>query len=93
MLVEERGPLNIFGRLRQLKLLSNGGKLDKPKKVFDCIYCASVWVGAGMVLLWAYVPVLVWVFAASAGACLITEVKELVEGKARTYYYTDGEGW
>jgi hypothetical protein len=93
MLVEEHGPFAIFARLRQLKFLSNGGRPDADKKVLDCIYCASVWAAAGVIVLWAYAPLLVWVLAISASTCLVTEVKELIESVASQYYCADGEGW
>lgn len=43
MLVREDGPWGVFARLRAATTF--GGLLD-------CVYCASVWTAAGMLLLW-----------------------------------------
>lgn len=43
MLAREDGPWGVFARLRAATTF--GGLLD-------CVYCASVWTAAGMLLLW-----------------------------------------
>lgn len=44
---------------------------DRVTNVFCCIKCLSVWVAPVILLLWLYVPVVVWALAASAGAILV----------------------
>lgn len=44
MLVTETGPLEVFTKLRALKM---GG-------LFDCIYCTSIWIGFLVMLLWLW---------------------------------------
>lgn len=41
-LTAEKGPLDVFVKLRSLKM---GG-------LFDCIYCTSIWVGFIAIWLW-----------------------------------------
>lgn len=43
MATRENGPWRVFARLRTLTTI--GGLLE-------CVYCASVWTAAGMLLLW-----------------------------------------
>lgn len=78
MLVHEHGPFGAFDKLRQKKMLS---------EILSCFYCASVWVGV-VVALAATTPTVHFVLNAlviSAGACIVTETKELIEGLALLY--------
>jgi hypothetical protein len=63
MLVEESGPWHIFTRLRK----ATGITHDVDEKIvtvpdkflaglLSCVWCCSVWVGAGWAILWLYFP-------------------------------------
>lgn len=62
MLVSETGPAGVFTRTRTLP---HGG-------VFNCIYCCSVWVGIGALILWHYdYMVVLYPFAISGAAMML----------------------
>jgi hypothetical protein len=66
MLVNEAGPFQVFARFRALTKL--GG-------ILDCLYCCSVWVAAGLVLV--VVPItlaefVLWTLAVSGGAVIVS---------------------
>lgn len=44
--------------------------------LFSCFWCLSVWCAGLAIILYVYFPILVWVFAVSAGAILIREIEE-----------------
>jgi hypothetical protein len=69
MLTHEAGPFNVFQRLRE-RIPENGhGRLGD---LLSCIWCMSVWVGAGCVVIWyAGLLVVLYPFAASAGALML----------------------
>lgn len=72
-LVNEKGPLGIFEKLRSLAGIEQWQVDDKPEvykavpdtflaQVLDCVWCCSVWIGIGWVSLYLYSPaVAVWV--------------------------------
>jgi hypothetical protein len=61
-LTAEDGPMNIFIKLRSLKL---GG-------LFDCIYCTSIWVGFIAIWLWlGHFEALLYPFALSGLAMML----------------------
>ena len=81
LLVNEGGPWDVFADIRYL----SGVRYDQYSipygdgflaKLFSCVWCISVWVGAGVTLLYFLFPtVMLWLylpFALSAGA-IITE--------------------
>ena len=62
LIAKEDGPYHLLTRFRARFDL--GG-------LTDCMYCLSLWVGAGLVgLLWVWPPG-VWLLAASGGAMLM----------------------
>ncbi len=85
MVQYERGPLAVFTRVRRLAAVhhgEDGEPLAWPDtemgRLARCLWCGSVWVGAGLVGLYLYAPavaiVLALPFALSAAAIVIQEV-------------------
>jgi hypothetical protein len=72
LLVHEEGPFRIFERLRRRVGLMNDVEIPDGflPGVLSCVWCASLWVGAGWALVWLLVPdVVQWLslpFALSA---------------------------
>lgn len=62
LLVQEAGPANVFGRLRDNT--PHGGALD-------CLWCASVWVALLVLILNRVAPWLVDALAISAAAIAV----------------------
>ena len=86
LLAEEAGPYDVLGRLRHLV----GVRYDDVGNVYGsnelargliCVWCNSVWIGAGWALAWFLVPdIAFWLavpLALSGGAVLIDRLKEI----------------
>lgn len=82
LLVRERGPFNLFAKIRELTGIRHdeeGVPYLYPENVFaqvlECVWCTSLWVAFGWVVLWLLFPYPVFViataFAISAGAILL----------------------
>lgn len=64
MLVREAGPFSVFRRLRELSGITHdadGAVLTVPADrffagLFSCVWCASVWIGAGWTIFWFFLP-------------------------------------
>lgn len=73
LLVNEKGPLDIFERLRTLAGIEHTQVGDSPEyykavsdtffaQVLDCVWCCSVWVGIGWSILYYFSPtVSMWI--------------------------------
>jgi hypothetical protein len=83
----ERGPLAVFARIRHLAAVhhdADGEPLSWPDtelgRLVCCLWCGSVWVGAGLVGLYLYAPnvaiILSLPLALSAAAIVIQEVTD-----------------
>lgn len=86
LLAYERGPLDVFVRLRTLVGITAGD--DGTPLAWDdknllqgllvCVWCNSIWLGALWAALWALWPVGAWLLALplalSAGAILVEKV-------------------
>lgn len=79
MFVKEDGPGLIFRKVRALAGIGHDmeGKVFMVPDTFlagllSCVWCASVWVGAGWVILWFFIPsqavLVASIFAVSAVA-------------------------
>lgn len=82
MLVYEEGPFDIFLKIRSLFGITHheDGSVEKIPdntlaKLFTCIWCMTIWMGALVYLLWLVAPVLVWILGLSTGAIIIERVK------------------
>ena len=63
LIAQEDGPFALLRKFRDRAKL--GG-------LFDCIYCVSLYVGAGVYALWLYAPIeIVYVFAISGLAMIL----------------------
>jgi len=82
MLVHERGPFQMFFRLRVrvgIGMDNDGEPVMIPDRFFaellSCVFCSSIWIAAGWVLFWIFLPVfslkIATVFALSALAIVI----------------------
>lgn len=87
LLVREQGPFFIFQRLRGLTGITHdpfGGLVKIPDTFFagilSCVWCASIWVGAGWVLAWYFLPkitvLVATIFALSSGAIVLDRLFE-----------------
>lgn len=63
MIVRETGPFSIFLRMREAAGIThdeNERVLTVPTTflggVFSCIWCSSVWIGLGWMVLWTFLP-------------------------------------
>lgn len=63
LLVREAGPFFIFQRLRELAGITHdldGSIVKIPDRFFSglisCVWCTSIWVAGGWVLLWFFLP-------------------------------------
>jgi hypothetical protein len=83
LLAEEAGPFDVFGWLRELAGVGfdDVGNLygaNELARGLMCVWCNSVWVGAGWALVYYLTPdVAFWLalpFALSAGAVIVEEV-------------------
>jgi len=69
LLVNETGPFDIFLRIRKLTGMqydSDGELWMIPGNVFagilSCVWCCSVWVGAGISIFAFFAPGMFWLF-------------------------------
>jgi hypothetical protein len=73
--VQESGPLNVFGRVRSwaLKGKPNGAPKGSFAEVVTCIYCAAFWASAFIYAIWALTPAqpVVYVLAIAGGALAV----------------------
>lgn len=60
--------------------LGVGGWLRARLPFLTCAYCASVWAAAGVLLVWQWLPMGVYLLAVSGGAMLL-------------HRYTGGDAW
>lgn len=82
LLATEPGPWDVFGKLRDAVGTQYDGDgaaygTNVVSKGLVCIFCNSIWVGAGwlaLVLLTEYAPYVALPFALSAGAVIVDEV-------------------
>lgn len=96
MLVHEKGPLNLFERMRTwvgIELMRAGDSPEYYKAVpdtflaqlLDCVWCCSVWVAMGWTALYYFLPALaVWValpFAISTIAIAVHAVHAAIGAK------------
>lgn len=79
MFVYEAGPFYMFTKIRASRGIQHdlaGEPIAWPmNKLLGCLWCTSVWVGAGMLALFTICQPMVYVFAISAVACLLTKLK------------------
>lgn len=74
LLVQEAGPLDVFARFRAHSTLAG---------LLDCVWCASVWTAAGMLLLWwigGIAQVFVYALAVSAAGLMLASFTGLMVG-------------
>lgn len=60
LLVHEDGPYAVFRRGREF-MERNG--LELFWQLFQCVWCTSVWIGAGMMVAWNFYPEYTRVFS------------------------------
>jgi hypothetical protein len=70
LLTKEAGPFHVFEKLRELAGIthdSDGGVQMIPSKFFaellSCVWCASIWVASGWVILYVLVPDIAFMLA------------------------------
>lgn len=85
MFVEERGPLHIFQRIRELAGISHteDGDPEVPlngkflTELLSCVFCFSIWVGTFWAVLYILLPTIAPLialpFALSAGAIIVSK--------------------
>ena len=71
LLVDEEGPWRVFSRMRVKCGVKYNEKneqyaTNELAKILMCVWCASIYVGAIVVLVYIFVPASVYVFAALA---------------------------
>lgn len=81
LLVNEAGPFHVFRKLREITGITHIDEVPTmiPDRFFaqllSCVWCSSVWVGAGWLITWCVIPelapLLAAPFAFSAVAILI----------------------
>ena len=82
MLVNERGPFELFVRIREIANIQHdedGFPMIIPDNllagILSCVWCCSIWVAFGFVLVSLFFPIFTLkfatIFAISAGAILI----------------------
>lgn len=69
LLVHERGPFDVFGRIRHATGADRVGEMGEIQELFSCVWCMSIWVG--LFLYVVRIPLLLYVLAASTIAILI----------------------
>ena len=79
LLVNEDGPFEMFDWLRKQIGVYLTDENDVPLsflgKLFECVWCISVWVGTGvLVIMYTRLWIVLIPFALSAGAIIIEEV-------------------
>jgi len=88
LLASEAGPFDVFGRLRTLLGVRKGPDgaeygTNELARMITCVWCCSLWVGAGWVIgYWLIPDVIVWLalpFALSAGVVIVEEVTHWVQ--------------
>lgn len=64
LIAQEKGPFGIFERLREkvgISHYASGEVCEIPDKffceLFSCVWCLSVWVSAGFVIAYIFLPV------------------------------------
>ena len=62
LIAQEDGPFSLMAKFRDRAKL--GG-------LFDCIYCVSVYVGAGVYALWLFAPLWIMYVAAISGLAML----------------------
>lgn len=79
LLVYEVGPFGILVRLREMTGIVHddaGHHQSWPSYApLVCIWCTSLWVAPVLLLVWAYLPGLVYILALSGLACLIEDLR------------------
>lgn len=82
LLVTEAGPWDILARLRGAlgvynRMTPTGLECvshHAPWGLFCCVWCMSIWVAVGVLLLYPIAPALIWICALSAGAIIIQSI-------------------
>ena len=70
LLVNEAGPFDMFTKIRECAGIEHldGVPTIVPDKFFaqllSCVWCASIWVGAGWLIMWLVLPEVAPLFAA-----------------------------
>ena len=70
LLIAEKGPYNIFQRLREklgITHYEDGKPCAYPDKfvceLFSCVWCLSVWISAGFVVSYIFLPQITFYFS------------------------------
>ena len=88
LIMQERGPWDVFGRLRDLcgvgyDDVGQAYATNELARMMLCTWCSSFWIGLGWLLIKLALPgyalYLAFAFALSAGAALISEAIEWLE--------------
>lgn len=69
LLMRERGPFDVFGRLRTRLGVDRAGEMGEWQELFSCVWCLSIWTA--LILYVFRFPLLLYVLAASTIAIAI----------------------
>ena len=85
LLVSEKGPFNIFVKIRSLTGIrhdSLGDAVEIPDNVFaqilSCVWCCSVWVGVGTLIIFVILPPFIYFCFALALSSISVIVQTIV---------------
>lgn len=82
LLTAEDGPWHIFKRLREFTGIvhhDDGSIAHVPDRkiprLFECLWCMSIWVGGIIYVIWYFEPIPVWLLAISSGAIIVDRLR------------------
>jgi hypothetical protein len=65
IITEEHGPFGVFAWVRYETIKHRTKRNISDVTLVTCIKCASVWIAAIVLLLYYFIPELVWIFGIS----------------------------